>query len=289
MKKRAILLYAAILFFVACNAEAPTSEQPQEKMAEGTIVNASVSDLQMQTDEAVEMNFQIENANIENVEDLIAGQKIQVYYTETAGNDTKTSLTATRIINPEVNHVEGNVVDATMNTLTIQQNGGDPLSFSTEDADKSAIDGLLLGDDIKVYYVGEVSGTNTASVVVLKLTRSGEKSVVGTVTDATMNTVALQLDNGTTLQFGTENADKSALLELLIGDRLTVVYTGTIYGTGTNNITVLRLSSPAMYSVEGEIVDAAMNSILIRTDDGQELHFGTEDIDWKPCSGLLYG
>ena len=39
--------------------------------------------------------------------------------------------------------------------------------------------------------------------------------------------------------------------------------------------------------VEGVIVDAAMNSIVIRTEDGRELSFGTEDADKAGCNGLL--
>lgn len=39
--------------------------------------------------------------------------------------------------------------------------------------------------------------------------------------------------------------------------------------------------------VEGAIADAAMNSIVIRTEDGRELSFSTVDADKTACNGLL--
>ena len=42
-----------------------------------------------------------------------------------------------------------------MNTVMIVDAAGDTLSFSTADADKSGLDGLLIGDTVEVSYTGE--------------------------------------------------------------------------------------------------------------------------------------
>lgn len=288
MRKQVVLLCAAILFFVSCNMNVPENGK-EEKIVEGVVINASADVLQMKTSEAVELDFEIEKLDLTDVEGLIAGQDIWVYYTGEINGTSTADATVTHIIDPTVSHIEGKIVDATMNTLTIQAESGEALSFSTMDADMSAADGLVIGNTVKVYYAGEIDGSNTADVTVLKVTMRGEKSIVGTVADATMNTIVLQLDNGELLQFGTEDADKSGLQELLIGDRITIVYTGIIYGTSTEDVMVIRLASPVVYTVEGEIVDAAMNSILIRTDDGRELSFMTENADKSEVDGLLIG
>lgn len=42
-----------------------------------------------------------------------------------------------------------------MNTVMIVDAAGDTLTFSTVDADKSGLDGLLIGDTVEVSYEGE--------------------------------------------------------------------------------------------------------------------------------------
>lgn len=49
----------------------------------------------------------------------------------------------------------GVMFDATMNTATIVTQQGDTLSFSTMDANRSKVDGLLLGDTLELFYKGE--------------------------------------------------------------------------------------------------------------------------------------
>lgn len=49
---------------------------------------------------------------------------------------------------------KGVVCDATMNTVTIVTNKNDTLSFSTMDASKDEVNGLLLNDTLEVFYTG---------------------------------------------------------------------------------------------------------------------------------------
>lgn len=54
---------------------------------------------------------------------------------------------------PQTNRLKGVVTDATMNTIAVE--AGDTLFFSTMDADRTGLDGLLVGDSVEVYYKGE--------------------------------------------------------------------------------------------------------------------------------------
>lgn len=51
--------------------------------------------------------------------------------------------------------VRGVVADATMNAVTVVANGNDTLYFATENADKSNLKGLLIGDSIEVLFIGK--------------------------------------------------------------------------------------------------------------------------------------
>lgn len=55
----------------------------------------------------------------------------------------------------KVNGSKGIVCDATMNTVTIVTDKNDTLSFSTMDANKDEVNGLLLNDTLEVFYTGK--------------------------------------------------------------------------------------------------------------------------------------
>lgn len=63
---------------------------------------------------------------------------------------------------------KGTVVDASMNTVMILDAAGDTLSFSTVDADRSGLDGLMIGDIVEVSYAGEY----TPGMAAVKLSSS---------------------------------------------------------------------------------------------------------------------
>ena len=55
----------------------------------------------------------------------------------------------------EMKSSKGIVCDASMNTVSIVTDKNDTLSFSTMDANKEQVDGLLLNDTLEVFYAGE--------------------------------------------------------------------------------------------------------------------------------------
>lgn len=56
---------------------------------------------------------------------------------------------------PEVTSSKGIVCDASMNTVSIVTDKDDTLSFSTMDANKEEVNGLLLNDTLEVFYTGK--------------------------------------------------------------------------------------------------------------------------------------
>ena len=73
---------------------------------------------------------------------------------------------------------KGIVCDATMNTISIVTANKDTLSFSTLDADKSHVNGLLLNDTAEIFYKGKY----TAGMSATKAHRV-QKSSIGSITN----------------------------------------------------------------------------------------------------------
>ena len=70
---------------------------------------------------------------------------------------------------------KGIVSDATMNTVTIVTDKNDTLSFSTMDANKEEVNGLLLNDTLEVFYTGKY----TPGMPATKLVQYPQSPLVG--------------------------------------------------------------------------------------------------------------
>ena len=74
---------------------------------------------------------------------------------------------------------KGVVCDATMNTVTIVTNKNDTLSFSTMDASKDEVNGLLLNDTLEVFYTGKYTPGMQASKTVMSMVASALPDMYG--------------------------------------------------------------------------------------------------------------
>lgn len=96
---------------------------------------------------------------------------------ETGSNETG-SATSTGVYTgtadpAEEQTITGTIVDATMNTVTIQTEDGEELSFSIpDDADESEVDGMTIGDQLQITYTGAIDGTDTSGATVVKLVQT---------------------------------------------------------------------------------------------------------------------
>ena len=75
----------------------------------------------------------------------------------------------------KVSSSKGIVSDATMNTVTIVTDKNDTLSFSTMDANKEEVNGLLLNDTLEVFYTGKY----TPGMPATKLVQYPQPPLVG--------------------------------------------------------------------------------------------------------------
>ncbi len=108
---------------------------------------------------------------------------------------------------------------------------------------------------------------------------SETRSIVGTVVDATMNTVSIKTSDGRKLSFATDKANRSHMGGLTIGKQITVTYTGTVQGSDTSLAQVTKIAGyyPLITScVIGKLVETGTNSLTIRTSGGTKLTFATE-------------
>ena len=76
---------------------------------------------------------------------------------------------------PEVTSSKGIVCDASMNTVSIVTDKDDTLSFSTMDANKDEVNGLLLNDTLEVFYTGKY----TPGMPATKLVQYPQSPLVG--------------------------------------------------------------------------------------------------------------
>ncbi|MGF6991292.1 uncharacterized protein YgiM (DUF1202 family) [Lachnospiraceae bacterium PF1-21] len=88
-----------------------------------------------------------------------------------------------------------------------------------------------------------------------------EETIVGTLTHAAMNTMEIKTNEGTVLSFSIEDADLEFKNGIEEGHWVAVVYTGTITGTDTTGVRVIRVID------EGEHIDTAKSEMNINNVD----------------------
>ena len=72
-----------------------------------------------------------------------------------------------------INNMVGSVED----TVTIQTEDGQELTFSlSDDTDRSQTDSLLAGNTLEVIYTGAIDGSDTSNVTVVQLVETGAEA-----------------------------------------------------------------------------------------------------------------
>ena len=249
MKKIAVLIVFALLALgvSACSpvpGNSPegiksSSAENLEETVGGVISDASMNSITLNTNEGETLQFGTEDADKSLCGGLEIGTAVWVAYT----GDLEAGATAVKMIQTEEQSVSGTVGDGTsMNVLEIALKDGASESFPLMGVDVSGISGLTVGNPVRVFYAENAAAPAAYRRVVTRVEEADtEQEISGTIVDASMNTLASQTDEGQELTFGTEDADKSKCGGLETGSRVTVFYTGTMDGTDTSGVTVLRL------------------------------------------------
>ncbi|MEG2296210.1 MAG: hypothetical protein RSC13_01080 [Clostridium sp.] len=131
-----------------------------------------------------------------------------------------------------INIMTGVVSEAGMSTVTIT-NAKYPagITFLKEDAATGFADGLLLKQEITIFYRGEVKGTDAsaATVELLRDKRSGDEEseaamVSGKVLGIGMSAVSIETDDGKTFTFEQDPKPVNMTDGPMEGDHVTIIY-----------------------------------------------------------------
>lgn len=155
-----------------------TEVHNQEQM-EGTLARFGGGEIDIENVEG-EYTFDITQASIKTAK-LRSGDEIIVHYEgEIKGTDTSgVKVTSVEDLgnsneDREEKQAVGVLTDMSMNTVTIRQNDGTELTFSSNNCRHEFRNGIREGNWIVVTYVGDIKGTNTQNVSVISITDNDE-------------------------------------------------------------------------------------------------------------------
>lgn len=180
VRNMAIIIGGIVLmcsFLLAgCKKEEPKTEVIVE--SEGQMNGALVSfeGKTLVTEEAgTEYTFDVSNAKI-GTKNMRTGDELVIYFEgKLKGTDTsKIVVTSVEDLGSNDHQTEkqavGTLVNLTENTITIRQNDGTELLFNSNNCQHEFKNGIREGNWIIVTYIGEIKGTDTKNVAVVKIT-----------------------------------------------------------------------------------------------------------------------
>lgn len=113
-----------------------------------------------------------------------------------------------------------------------------------------------------------------------------DQSVEGTVEDATMNTLTLKVEDGTSYSFTTSNAYVVGKDGIRVDQKATVTYIGDVEDTDPNPLAVKIVMEDSYNTPEaelnafsGEVAQIEEESIVLESADGDFYTFVAEDLD----------
>lgn len=177
----AVIFSSAVLIFSLSLTGCKKEEQQETKVItksegqmEGTLVSFEGKTLVIETADK-EYTFDVSNASIDT-KNMRSGDELVVYFEgKLKGQDTS-NVKATSIEDLGQNEHQtekqavGTLVALTENTITIRQNDGVELLFSSNNCQHELKNGIREGNWIVVTYIGNINGTDTKNVTVIKIT-----------------------------------------------------------------------------------------------------------------------
>lgn len=164
-----------------CKKEEVKKEEPKKEViveSEGQMngVLVSFEGKTLVTEEAGrEFTFDVSNAKI-GTKNMRTGDELVIYFEgKLEGTDTsKIKVTSVEDLGGNDHQTEkqavGTLVNLTENTITIRQNDGTELLFNSNNCRHEFKNGIREGNWIVVTYIGEIKGTDTKNVAVVKIT-----------------------------------------------------------------------------------------------------------------------
>ncbi|MCI8561730.1 MAG: hypothetical protein HFH03_11535 [Dorea sp.] len=175
------IVFACSLSLTGCKAEEQKTEEKKteiivesEGQMEGRLVSFEGKTLVVEEAEQ-DYTFDVSEATV-NTKNMRAGDDLVIYF-EGKLEDTDTSkvkVTSIEDLGENRHQTEkqavGTLVKITENTITIRQNDGEKLLFNSNNCQHEFKNGIREGNWVVVTYIGEINGTDTKNVTVIKIT-----------------------------------------------------------------------------------------------------------------------
>lgn len=119
----------------------------------------------------------------------------------------------------------GFVTDLGVDGVLVIDVDGTDYTFNITNAQQNYANGILVGNEVTVTYVGDLSDSANATVysVVDSATNTNNQSrITGTIQSASMNGLALVTDDNATLAISTDGATVNCANGILVGEKITV-------------------------------------------------------------------
>ncbi len=170
------VVLACSLSLTGCKKEEPKTEATaeREEQMDGVLVSFAGKTLVVEEGED-KYTFDVSDARIQT-KNMRAGDELLVHF---EGKLEGTDTSKIRVISVEdlgnnddqtEKQAVGTLVELTENTITIRQNDGTELLFSSNNCQHEFKNGIREGNWIVVTYKGEIQGTDTKNVTVIKIT-----------------------------------------------------------------------------------------------------------------------
>ncbi len=148
-----------------------------------------------------------------------------------------------------LNEITGTIKSFTGGYLYLQaDDGSGTLEFNLSEAQLDCKNGILSGDQVTVFYEGEIKGWDTSKVQVSHITDQVDKeelkpeTLIGTVADVTTNTLSIRKDDQDTISFISTGADVQFSNGLELGSWVEVTYLGKLQGNNAKNVKVVSIT-----------------------------------------------
>lgn len=211
------------------------TESPDELTTEGTISSVEANIIGITTDDG-ELTFDLSNAELSNDFPLSVGDEVGVTYYEGTTENPIPALVLdvyTSVIEENSDPViTGNITDATMNTVTIEDEEGDSYTFSTTNTYVVSKDGIVVDAAAEVTYIGDLEDTDPipmASRIVTEDSFDTEDASLykfhGEVIGIDGDNIVLEAEDGNMFTFTSDSLKFSSYSE---GSSVEIEYIGSL-------------------------------------------------------------
>lgn len=211
--------------------------------------------------------------------------------TEAATEATTTAPETTEEEDVEEDYMSGVITKFTDTILTIKNDDdGTEKDYDISKAEVVQEFPFAEGDWVEVSFPAETTEDPVPAIHVevmeSVIAATTDQSIEGTVEDATMNTLTLKVEDGTSYSFTTSNAYVVGKDGIRVDQKATVTFIGDVEDTDPNPLAVKIVMEDSYNTPEaelnaftGEVAQIEEESIVLESADGDFYTFVAEDLD----------